>query len=173
MLNYAKSMTKDSQSDNWFDQTRQRSSDAKLNAGFDVNLQFSPIIYHLPIISLHHLHTCAPDRMNLKTAIQSRPRSANRMRTIQIPKGFKKRVGVLSARTDGWICWTLLDCFDVLLWLDGNGMLLRFARARFAVTQQGLVRISGHWAAGGREILPEQQARSALVSSCYCNCPFD
>ena len=29
---------------------------------------------------------------------------------------------------------------------------------RFAVTQQGLVRISGHWAAGGREILPEQKA---------------
>ncbi|CAK9058249.1 unnamed protein product [Durusdinium trenchii] len=31
-------------------------------------------------------------------------------------------------------------------------------RMLFAVTQQGLVRISGHWAAGGREILPEQQA---------------
>eukprot|EP00434_Breviolum_minutum_P029668 symbB.v1.2.026226.t1/scaffold2604.1/size115680/7 len=31
-------------------------------------------------------------------------------------------------------------------------------RMLFAVTQQGLVRISGHWAAGGREILPEQKA---------------
>ena len=31
-------------------------------------------------------------------------------------------------------------------------------RMLFAVTQQGLVRVSGHWAAGGREILPQQQA---------------
>ena len=35
---------------------------------------------------------------------------------------------------------------------------------RFAVTQQGLVRISGHWAAGGREILPEQQAQRGTVN---------
>ena len=28
---------------------------------------------------------------------------------------------------------------------------------RFAVSQHGLVRISGHWAAGGREVLPEKQ----------------
>lgn len=37
-------------------------------------------------------------------------------------------------------------------------------RMLFAVTQQGLVRISGHWAAGGREILPEQQAGVNITS---------
>ena len=45
---------------------------------------------------------------------------------------------------------------------------------RFAVTQQGLVRISGHWAAGGREILPEQQAAfdvSSLAVIIRCSCP--
>ena len=47
-------------------------------------------------------------------------------------------------------------------------------RLRFAVTQQGLVRISGHWAAGGREILPEQQAAfdvSSLVVIVRYSCP--
>ena len=44
---------------------------------------------------------------------------------------------------------------------------------RFAVTQQGLVRISGHWAAGGREILPEQQAAFDVSSLVIirCSCP--
>lgn len=37
-------------------------------------------------------------------------------------------------------------------------------RMLFAVTQQGLVRISGHWAAGGREILPEQKASVNITS---------
>lgn len=31
-------------------------------------------------------------------------------------------------------------------------------RMLFAVTQRGLVSVSGHWAAGGREILAQQRA---------------
>ncbi|CAE7584071.1 KIN14Q, partial [Symbiodinium sp. CCMP2456] len=37
-------------------------------------------------------------------------------------------------------------------------------RMLFAVSQQGLIRISGHWAAGGREVLPEKQARVNITA---------